>query len=219
MFAVRSATRRGSEKGSVPATALWLGVSVNSNGMITAAATETTAKPESTKGPSGWRRPAIQPSRATVRVPATPTLRPVAPVCRHNSQSSAATVSAIGTARMRWNVAIHAPGLGMIRRNAGTNPNPKNGNARPRPRPPKMASAAAVGRTSAAPSAAAMNGPVHGVATKAARTPVQKAPTLPPFPARESPPPKLRRWKRPTRFKVIAVANRTRKSMTRGSCN
>ena len=58
----------------------------------------------------------------------------------------------------------------------------------------KIASASAVGATSAKPSAAPINGAVHGVATIVARTPVENAPAIPeraakrpPVPARPRP--------------------------------
>ena len=105
-----------------------------------------------------------------------PSVMPLTPVCRPRIQARPKAVTNIGSDRMRWKVSIQRPGFGSRRRRAGTKPSSRNGRARPSPSPAKTASAPIAGRTRAAPNAAPMNGPVQGVATKAASAPVKKAP-------------------------------------------
>ena len=76
---------------------------------------------------------------------------------------------------IRRKVFIHVPGFGSKRRSGGTKPSSRNGRAKPSPRTPNSTIPCHHGSSSAAPSAAAMNGPVHGVATTAASSPVENA--------------------------------------------
>ena len=76
------------------------------------------------------------------------------------------------------------------------------------------------GSTSAAPSAAPMNGPVQGVATKAASAPVQKAPRVPPLAGqRVAAADRRGSSNRPARLSAIAVTSSSSSRMTRGSCS
>ena len=105
---------------------------------------------------------------------------PSAPVCRPRIQARPKAVRNIGTARMRCSVSIQAPRpAAAAGASAGTKPMRRKGSARPSPSPPNTASAPAAGSTKAAPKAAPMNGPVQGVAMKAASAPVKKAPAAP----------------------------------------
>src|SRR5690554_8074607 len=79
----------------------------------------------------------------------------------------------IGIAIALRKLSSHGPGLGRRLRIAGMKAINRKGKARPTPKPAKMTSAATGGSTMVAPKAAAMNGPVQGVATKAASAPVQ----------------------------------------------
>ena len=78
------------------------------------------------------------------------------------------------------------PGLGSLLRSAGTKPSSRNGSARPSPSVANRTSACHHGNSSAAPSAAAMKGPVHGVATNAASNPVENALARPPLRVKEN---------------------------------
>ena len=98
------------------------------------------------------------------------------PPVRLASQIRASAVSPIGRAIQRRNAFIHGPGLGIRRRSAGIQAIARKGRAMPSPSAPNSSSAGTGGNSSAAPIAAAMNGPVHGVAAKAASRPVAKAP-------------------------------------------
>ena len=77
-------------------------------------------------------------------------------------------------------IACEMPGPGSILRSAGTYPSSRNGSASPNPSVANRTSPCHHGSSSAAPMAAAMNGPVHGVATKAASSPVENALARPP---------------------------------------
>ena len=146
---------------------------------------------------------------------------PSTPACRPSTHASASAVRNIGTDNMARNRFIHGPGLGSRLRNAGTKPITRNGSASPKPSPANTASACAVGSTSAAPSAPAMNGPVHGVATNAASAPVAKLPSAPPLRMVSSPrlPVETLISKTPARLSAIAVTSNNRPVITRGSCS
>ncbi len=81
------------------------------------------------------------------------------------------------------NHSIHAPGRGSSRARPGTALTAAIGAASPQPSATNTDNAAGTGAISANPSAAPMNGAVHGVATIVASTPVAKAPMSPPCPA------------------------------------
>ena len=113
---------------------------------------------------------------------------PSTPAWRPRIQARASAVRNIGTDISRRNRvhprrrasagAAAAPARSRAAGTARRDP----GRARRRRRAPT-----AVGSTSAAPSAAPMNGPVQGVATNAASAPVQNAPPVPPLPASRPP--------------------------------
>ena len=111
------------------------------------------------------------------------------------------------------------PGFGKRLRIAGTKAISRKGRARPTPRPAKITKAATGGNTIVAPRAAAMNGPVQGVATKAASAPVQKDPAVPSFLVSLLPKLRLGSSNRPARLRPMAVTSASRTKMIRGSCN
>ena len=96
---------------------------------------------------------------------------------------------------------------------------PRKGNASPKPRPAKRSSACSTGNSNAAPIAAAMNGPVHGVATTAANTPVQNEPPMPPCRVRAPPAPMLPISNSPARLAVTATISNSSSITIAGSCN
>ena len=125
----------------------------------------------------------------------------------------------MGTAIHCRNRTIHAPGLGMRLRNAGMNAIAKKGKARPKPSPANIRIAKPVGNNKAAPIAAAMKGPVQGVATTAASTPVQNEPAIPPLRVSFSPAPMPPISKRPARLAVTDSIKNASNRTTAGSCN
>ena len=163
--------------------------------------------------PFRWLRPARISAATSNATDMRPASNPLTPPCRHNSHRQAAAVSAIGTARMRWSVAIHAPGLGSSERSAGMKAMAMKGSARPSPSAANTAIDPAAGSNKAVPKAAPRKGPAQGVATNAAKAPVPKLPvgfcSLPMTGSSNT----------RSRLSVMAVASKTRMSIVRGSCN
>ncbi|MNR09974.1 hypothetical protein D3C85_1262000 [compost metagenome] len=89
----------------------------------------------------------------------------------------------------------------------------------PSPSPANTSMPASGGRTSAVPSAAAMKGPVQGVATKAASTPVQKAPRAPPLLVSSAPALMVPSSNNPARLKAMMQVSSNSSSIMRGSCS
>ena len=143
--------------------------------------------------------------------------KPLPPNCAV-SHTSASAVSAMGSAIARRKRSIHAPGLGSMRRSAGTKPMSRNGKASPSPRAANNNSASGAGSSNAAPSAAAMKGPVQGVAATAASSPVAKAPRTPERPC-PLPVSMLGSSKIPAKLSVMTVASTSSAMTTEGSCN
>ena len=149
----------------------------------------------------------------------TPAIIRFGPPRRHSSQPSANAVSAIGSAIHLRKVSIHAPGLGSQRRSVGMNPMARKGSASPMPSPANSSSAAGTGSSRAAPNAAAMKGPVQGVATNAASAPVQKLPLAPPDRVKRSPTARPGTVNMPSRLATIPTVSRNSATTTAGSCN
>ncbi len=91
--------------------------------------------------------------------------------CAPSTQTSHATVAYSGNARNCFRCTIHLPGLGSIRRHPGNHESSRNGSAMPMPSATNTSSVSAAGCDSAKPSAAPMNGAVHGEAITTASTP------------------------------------------------
>ncbi len=95
--------------------------------------------------------------------------------CAPRTQASQATVAYSGKARNCFSLSIHAPGRGSRRRQPGNQVNSTKGSAMPTPSAANTSSVSAAGCASAKPSAAPMNGAVHGEAMATASTPVSPA--------------------------------------------
>src|ERR1700729_3656749 len=106
-------------------------------------------------------------------LPASAAPKPKGEVSCATTHSSHAAVAYTGKAKTCFNVSIHAPGLGSTRRIQGAKDKSTKGRDSPSPRAANMARALIAGWGSAAPSAGAMNGAVHGVATKVVSKPVK----------------------------------------------
>src|SRR6185312_286520 len=88
-------------------------------------------------------------------------------------------VANIGSDSSFFSVSIHLPGCGSQRISAGSDESRAYGADAPRPSAPNTASASPAGRVTAQPSAAPMNGAVHGAAAAIANTPEKNAPARP----------------------------------------
>ncbi len=165
--------------------------------------------------PRFCRRPVTASATSTPKVTSRAKPANCCPPSRVSSHRSASAVSPIGIAITRRKVFIHGPGLGRRLRKAGTKPSSRNGRASPSPSIANSSMAGSGGSNSAAPRAAAMNGPVHGVATKAAKRPVANDDPPPPFPASDS----EGTSNRPAKLAVIATASTSSATTTPGSCN
>src|ERR1700685_1955224 len=106
-------------------------------------------------------------------VPANAAPKPNDDVCWASTHSSHAADAYIGKAKTCFNVSIHAPGLGSARRSQGAKDNSRYGRGSPHPSGTKMHSPPSAECVRPAPTAAAMNGAVHGVATRVVSTPVK----------------------------------------------
>ena len=171
-----------------------------------------------TRNPPPRRPSHHRPSPSTKAAP-SPRAMPSTPAWRPRIHTRPRAVTNIGTARIRWKRAIQGPGFGNRRRSAGTKPKSRKGKARPSPSPANTARAAKGGSTKAAPNAKPKKGPVQGVATKAAKAPVKKAPRAPPLRVAASPAAKAGKANKPARLKAMAVTSKSSRRMTFGSCS
>ena len=189
-------------------------------GRASAATTPSVSRPKPTGRAIALPRRCPAPSQpstatSTTENPAQAMAKPVPP-SRLVSHSRARVVSPSGSAIALRNQPIHAPGRGSIARSGDTKAMARNGSAMPRPSAANSASAAPMGSSSAAPIAPAMNGPVQGVATKAASSPVAKALFLaPPACAK----PGTLNSKSPARLAVITTHSANSATTTPGSCS
>src|SRR5258708_25109400 len=105
--------------------------------------------------------------------PASAAPNPRDEVCCARTQTSHAADAYMGNANTCFSVSIQAPGFGSTRRVHGANDSSRYGSDRPTPKPAKITRATTGDCVSAAPTAAAMNGAVQGVATNVVSTPVK----------------------------------------------
>src|SRR5688500_14393549 len=99
--------------------------------------------------------------------------KPSSDVCAASTQSMYPTVAYSGNAMNCLNVSIHAPGRGRIFTACGKMDRSRYGADNPTAIAVKMANDSMGETASAAPSAGARKGALHGVATAVASTPVR----------------------------------------------
>ena len=108
-------------------------------------------------------------------------------ICDINTCRSQITVASSRKPMNCLKVSIHAPGFGRYLSKAGKNENNKYGNATPSASIVKIMNACTPDCVKANPNAGPINGPVHGVATKVANTPLKKEPEKPLLPCSRFP--------------------------------
>jgi hypothetical protein len=97
------------------------------------------------------------------------------PAWAPSTHASHATVAKSGKASTCRKVSIHAPGFGKRRSHRGKSESSSTGSAMPTPSAANTASANPADWDTVKPTAAPMNGAVHGVATTVASTPESNA--------------------------------------------
>ena len=221
------ATRSGLQgcQRSPTATPVASAVSWRSSGTAHAApaantATDVAPKPMRARGPR-VAEPRPQAAKASASSKLSSAAAPSMPDCCPSTHTSHTTVANIGKAIAVLKCTIHTPGRGSARATGGHAVAARYGSAMPRPSAAKTDSACPVGKVTASPSEAPMNGAVQGEATATASTPVTAESTMGwrARAASHEPGNTEPSSNTPARFNPISVNKPASTATTTGDCN